>query len=53
MAWLYLERLAGAVQDVHVERRGSEGGVCAGVVGKPEELILKSKQRDGDWVLQA
>ena len=45
----YLERLAGAVQDVHVERRGPEGGVGAGVVGEPEELILKkNKQRSGD-----
>jgi hypothetical protein len=40
----YLERLPGAVEDVHVERRGPEGGVGGGVVGEAEELILQSKQ---------
>jgi hypothetical protein len=45
-AGLYLERLAGAVQDVHVQRRGPEGGVGAGVVGEPEELILKGASRE-------
>jgi hypothetical protein len=42
---IYLERLPGAVEDVHVERRGPEGGVGGGVVGEAEELILQSEQR--------
>jgi hypothetical protein len=44
-ASLYLVCLAGAVQDVHVERGGPEYRVGAGVVGEPEQLILRSRRR--------
>lgn len=44
-ASLYLVCLAGAVQDVHVERGVPEYRVGAGVVGEPEQLILRSRRR--------
>ena len=42
-ASVYLLCLAGAVQDVHVQGGGAKYRVGAGVIGEPEQLILRSR----------